>query len=248
MALPCSEARIGRVIAFPAASAFPGSPERLSRQLSVTAGDLVRSISSVLEDLVLCAIEKRTAEEFRAVREDVFPKYFEAMHALSSLASIVVPAHVLDRLSNEFFSETEAACREHARAAFGAELQEQLVFTVWTLRKTADLCRQITVVPLPEHLRDADKELSRGYARTAVWSRFHLDCLLQSMQLRRPVYPDVCELIIDGLRAAVNAYAWARRGLDLRSPENDADPACVEWDDEDRQLLGEATYDLVSEV
>jgi hypothetical protein len=68
------------------------------------------------------------------------------------------------------------------------------------------------------------------------------------MQLRQPVYPEVREIVIDGLRSAVNAYAWARRGLDLRSPENDADPAHVEWDDEERQLLDEATYDLVSEA
>jgi len=245
---PYREARIGQVIAFRASAAFPAASSGLTRQLSATAGDLVRSISSVLEDLVLCAIEKRTAAEFTAKRDEVFPKYFEAMHALSSLASIVVPVHVLERMSNEFFSETEADCRDHALASFGAEIRDQLVFTVWTLRKTSDLCRQITALPLPDDLKSADEELARGYSQTAVWSRFHLDCLLKAMELRRPIYPEVSELVIDGLRAAVNAYTWARRGLDLRSPEIEGDSIPVEWDSEDRALLDEATYDLTSDA
>lgn len=67
------------------------------------------------------------------------------------------------------------------------------------------------------------------------------------MQLHRPVYPQVLEVVMDGLRAAVNAYAWARRGLDLRAPKSEPEMTPIEWDDEEQDLLREATFDMVSE-
>jgi hypothetical protein len=50
--------------------------------------------------------------------------------------------------------------------------------------------------------------------------------------------------MIDGLRAAVNAYAWARRGLALRVREAEPDIAPVEWDSEDEDLLAESTMSI----
>jgi hypothetical protein len=244
LALNRCEVRVGQVIAFPASSSESSS----KKQLAGVVGELFQSISSILEDLVLRVLDKHTAAEFEAVRAEVFPKYFEAMHALSSLAVIAVPVHVLDRLSAEFFCEMEAACRDHALVAFGADVRDQLLFTVWTLRKTADLCRTIAAAPLASDIKDQDSSFAFEYARAAVWTRFHMDCLLKSMEMKRPIYPEVHDLVIDGLRAAVNAYAWARRGLDLRSPTSEAATALAEWDGEDQQLLNEATFDEVAEA
>ena len=245
MALERSEVHVGQVISFPAAS----TEHHLSRLLSAVAGQVVRTISSVLEDLVLSVLEKRTAAEFQAKRQEVFPKYFEAMHALSTLTGIVIPDdQILDRVSNEFFCEMEAVARDQAVEVFGSDVRDQLMFTIWTLRKTTDLSRQILAAPLSPEKQEANSEFSSSYAQTAIWTRFHLDCILKSIELRRPLHPEVHELVRDGLRAAVNAYTWARRGLDLRLPENDADPPAVEWDDEEQRLLDEATHDLVSEA
>jgi hypothetical protein len=238
------EVRVGQIIAFPASS----SENSAKRQLGGAAGEMVQSIASILEDLVLCVVDKHTAAEFNAVRSEVFPKYFEAMHALSSLATIAVPAHTLDRLSAEFFGEMEAACHDHALAAFGAEVRDQLLFTVWTLRKTADVGKMIAAAPITPEAREQDSSFAFECAKAAVWARFHLDCLLKSMELKRPIYPEVRELVIDGMRAAVNSYSWARRGLDLRSPASDFVVASSDWDTEDQQLLDEATFDELAEA
>jgi hypothetical protein len=82
--------------------AFPGTSERPERQMSVSAGELMRNIFSLLEDLVLCTIQKRTAVDFRAARDEAFPKYLEALGAFVSLAKIVVPQHVIERMNREF--------------------------------------------------------------------------------------------------------------------------------------------------
>jgi hypothetical protein len=238
------EVRIGQVLAFPATSAEDSS----KKQLAGGASELIQSIASILERLVLDVLDQRTAAGFIERRNVAFPKYFEAMHALSSLANITVPPQVMERLSSEFFCEMEADCRDHALAAFGADIRDQLMFTVWTLRKTTDLCRTIGSLPLHDDNKAQDSKIAQGYASMAVWARFHIDCLRKSMELKRPIYPEVSELVIDGLRAAVNSYAWARRGLELRSPATDPDPSPVEWDEEDQQLLDEATFDQLAEA
>ena len=55
------------------------------------------------------------------------------------------------------------------------------------------------------------------------------------------------DLVIDGLRNAVNAYAWARRAYDLRVPCPQTDNLIVQWDEEDQQLLDEASFDMIPE-
>ena len=47
--------------------------------------------------------------------------------------------------------------------------------------------------------------------------RFHLDCLLASMKHQRPIYPEILAVISDGLRSGVDAYAWIRQCVDLRT-------------------------------
>lgn len=208
---------------------------------------LVRSIASVVDDLIGRSIEKRTTVEFRAVRDEVFPKYFIAVRALSDLAKITVPKHDLEVLAAESFSEMEAVFREKGLTAFGAEMRDQAIFTAWTLRKISNICDTIKNAKLaPEH-KKTDKDFVRQFAFYLMWTCFHLECLLRSLETQKPIYPEVLDEVIDGLRAAVNAYALARRGLDLRVPQPEPEIPAVEWDEEDRKLLDEATHDVLTE-
>lgn len=229
--------------------AFPRSISKDSaQQMTLTAAKLMRSVSSVLDDLVLSVLDKRTLVEFKTTRNEVFPKYFEAVRALSGLARIVIPPHVIERLSNEFFCGVESDLRECGLSAFGAEIRDQAIFTVWTLRKISDLCQKIAEAALPVgDIKESDGELSKQFVFYAIWTRFHLDCLLKSMQFGQPVYPEVLEALQDGLRAAVNAYALARRGLDLRTPATEPSISPVDWDEEEQQLLDESTHDMMFE-
>jgi hypothetical protein len=52
---------------------------------------------------------------------------------------------------------------------------------------------------------------------------------------------------MDGLRAAVNTYAWARRALDLRVPMPEPFAEKIIWDEEDQQLLAEASMDMLAD-
>jgi hypothetical protein len=219
-----------------------------AKKLSASTQELFRSAATTLDGLVLQVIEKRTANEFRATLGEVFPKYFEAALGLSFLARATVPAHVLERLTRESFSEMEAEFRDGALGAFGAAVRDQAIFTVWTLRKISDICQKISDAPPVVAGRSSDDlEAFRSFAWHAMLTRFNLDCLLKSMLLRKPIYPEVFDTVIDGLRSAVNAYAWARRALDLRVPHVEPEVEPVQWDSEDQELLDEATRDFLIE-
>lgn len=221
--------------------------ERAAKQVSLTAAELMKSISSVLNDLISLMIERRTAEDFRSLRQNLFPKYFAAIQASSNLARIIIPRPTMERVTAESFCELEADFREHGLIAFGAEVRDQSLFTIWTLRKIWSICEQIADGSLRPELKDQDAEFRAQFGSDLVWARFHLDCLIFSMRTNKPIYPGVLEVLIEGLRAAVNAYTWARRGLDLRIAPQESERSLAEWDDEDQQLLREATYDLIQD-
>jgi hypothetical protein len=229
--------------------AFPGAAESSRRrQVSGSADDLMRNIFSLLEDLVLCTIEKRTATEFRQSRDAVFPKYMEAVGALGSLVRIVVPQHVIERLNREFFCELEADLREKGLTAFGPALRDQAVFTVFTLRKISDLITQLAgAVKTDVKPSQQVAEIMSQLLFHAVWTRFHVNCLVTSIDRQAIIYPEVLELVTDGLRAAVNAYGLTRRLLDALSPIRETPLVPIEWDEEEQNLLNEAKRDMLVE-
>jgi hypothetical protein len=233
---------VGEMLALPG---FVSEKPKNVNRLSFSAQELFRNVASMLDELVVCAIEKRTAAEFIATFDEVFPKYFDGALGLSLLARTAVPSHVLEVLGIEFFCEMEADFRDQGLTAFGATVRDQAIFATWTLRKIGDICKRIDQAHLASSLEKHDMDLFSQFVFHAMRTRFHLDCLSRSMRLRMPIYPDVLGKIMDGLRSAVNAYAWARRALDLRAPVAELEIAPVEWDDEDRQLLREATDDDV---
>lgn len=220
-----------------------------SDKLSISVQEIFTNVASALEGFVVRTIEKREAEEFRSTFESVFPKYLEGALGLSFLAQALVPSAVLETLSAESFSMMEAEFRDQALESFGATVRDQAVFTVWTLRRISDVCRKIAQAPpVGNNLKSQDAKLFSMFVQHSMRTRFHLDCLLKSMDLKKPIYPAVLETLIDGLRSAVDAYAWARRALELRVPHIEpAEAPELIWDDEDDQLVREASLDMLSD-
>ena len=197
----------------------------------------MRIVIRVIDGLVVRAIESRTAEDFRKTSTEVFPQYFAAMQALGQLIRIVVPAPALERLMSESLSELEADFRDLGPSAFGSDLSSRGTFTVWTLRKIMDLAQEFGS-QLPSTDSKADADLTMRFVTYAVWTRFHVDCLAKSMHGKKPIYPEVVPLITNGLRGAVDAYAWIRQAVELRAQQElEPNLAPIPWDQEDEALL-----------
>jgi hypothetical protein len=111
------------------------------------------------------------------------------------------------------------------------------MFTVWTLRKISELTTQIKTTPLVAARKAEDEECCCNFNGNAIRAQFCLDCLNIALDDKRAIYPEVLEELVDGLRAMVNAYTWARRGLDLRIPSEEVFPQISPTDDEDAALM-----------
>jgi hypothetical protein len=225
---------------------LPSEKEQASKIVD-GAGELVRTVVSVIDNLVTGCIEKRTAEDFRATRAEVFPQYFLAMRALGDLSKIVLPKQAIERLVAESFAEMEADFRELGPSTFGTDLTDRGMFTVWTLRKIHDLAQEIVASSSLKQNESKDNGMAMEFVTLAVWNRFHVDCLAKSMRAKKPIYPEVVEPIRDGLRAAVNAYACIRQWADLRNPKSELDLGPIEWTEDDESLLADSMRDLEKE-
>ncbi len=219
----------------------------LSGETSGRANELVRTVVSVVDDLVASSLEKRTAVNFTQVRMQIFPQCFAAMRALRDLTQIVLPRQTIVRQSAEWFSGLEGDFRKLGPSAFGMDLTERGIFTVWTLRKIYDLGQEIQASTAPMQDAGKDEEMAMDFATRAMWTRFHLDCLTKSMRDQTPIYPEVVVDIRDGLRQAVDTYACIRQWADLKSPRQEPDFDPIEWEADDELLLADSMRDLERE-
>jgi hypothetical protein len=225
---------------------LPSETESTPKQLSGAAEELQKSVVLIIDDLVRRALEARTAEDFTSIRDDVFRQYYAAMLALGQLLRIIVPSHSMERLAAESLSSLEGEFRDHGITTFGADLCERGLFTVWTLRKINDLAQEIVKSP-PTEVKASDAEKANKFATWALWSRFHVDCLVKSMRTHKPIYPEVVEPIRDGLRGAVDAYAWLRQSVDSMVALPEPEIAPIPWDSDDEYLLVDSTRDMEQE-
>lgn len=232
----------------PEVFAFPLSvSKRSTSRLSQAAADLMCSVAGVIDDLVGSGLAQRTPEGFIANRNSVFPKYFAALSALSNLSRIIAAPVAVRQITLDSYSEIEADLRNHGLAVFGQEVRDQALFTVWTLRRISEVCDKINEASLPSEAEPDDKQTFEQFRFDLMWTHFHLQCLVMAMQRNRPVPEAVIEILMDGLRAAVNAYAAARTALDLRKAPLDVVDSSAAWDDEDQALLSEADFDCVTD-
>jgi hypothetical protein len=227
------------------ALAFLASRSKKSaRQVSAPAHEVFKGIVDATEQMLLTVIETRSETEFRQVFESAWPKYTAVALALSGFAHAMVPADVINRLTRESICELEADVREKALAAFGSSIRDQILFTVWTLRKINDVLAQVSSVKPDPSKRKQDEEYIGKFVMFAFRAQLSLDCLQMALRLNRPIYPEVMDGLKDGLRSMVNAYAFARQGLALRIPSDDANMEQLVSDEEDDELVRSSMEDM----
>jgi len=227
------------------ALAFLASRSKKSaRQVSAPAHEVFKGMVEATEQMLLKVIESRTEAEFRKVFDDSWPKYAAIAISLSSFSRVMVPADVIDRLTRESICELEADVREKAVAAFGASIRDQILFTIWTLRKINDVLTQIATVRADEQKGQQDREYCSKFILYGYRAQFSLDCLHMALRLNRPIYPEVMDGLKDGLRSMVNAYSWARLGLALRQPSDDTHEPRMISDEEDLELVQSSMQDM----
>jgi hypothetical protein len=214
------------------------SQRRSASQLSADAQEIIKGISSFVDGLLLRSVAAQNQHEFAAIRNRVFGDYAKSVTCLANLVRMVVPDPVIERVLAESFCELESDFREHGLAHFGPAARDQAMFTVWTLRRTSGLISKIAASgPAPSSFKHEDQKTAEEFSFHTAWAQFHMDCMLISMRRDQSIKLEVLPEIIDGLRAAVDAYGYARHGLNLRSAQQEPLITPSEWDEEDEDLL-----------
>ncbi len=227
---------------------FPSKRKVGAGELAPSVEGALKDIFTLLDEMLLRCIGAQTKEEFVNTRQEVFRGYARGVTSLASLVHLVVPPKVVERVSDESFCELESEFREQGLTRFGEQVRDQAMFTVWTLRRTSRLIGKISVAgDSPAEKRSTDEAFASNFIFYTTWTQFHLDCLLAAIRFDKSVQMAVLPEIIDGLRAAVNAYGFARQGLDLRSPGIEPNITPQVWDEEDQELLNSSMREMERE-
>lgn len=211
-----------------------------SRTLAPAVSEVFKGCADEVRKILCNVIETRTAAEYQREFGIAFKRYIELTFAMAYIAKAVIPSDERERLTRESICEMEADFRDKAQDAFGTVVRDQLVFTVWTLRKIDEVASQIAAASLDQSRRKQDDENRARYHFSLLWAQFSLDCLGMALETERSIYPEVLEELVDGLRSMVNAYAHVREGLEMRVPSVEPNLAIPVMDEEDHLLLDTA--------
>jgi hypothetical protein len=215
-------------------------PNPSTNRLSGFTNSIIANVVEVSDRLILGVIEARTAEAFKTQRQAVFGDYVRTLRALAHLARVSGPGAELDIATLDALTELGSQLEKNSIERFGPAVTKQAVFTTWTLAKTVRTVAKMGAKPVASVDKQRDQELLTAFSECLWHTVFHLDCLAVAIRRDRPIYPDVLPEVVEGLRAAVNAYALARQGLELRREgllpfEMRVEP--IEWDEEEQILL-----------
>jgi hypothetical protein len=215
-------------------------PTRQSaQQISAKADHAIRGVVSLMEDILATVVDSHKGDAF----DEGFPAYSQMLLACSAIMRQTITPTVMQRVVWQSLLEEEGEFRQKGIPVFGEAVTEHAIFTVWSMRKIGDLIEQIFQAPELKSQSLEDKEFCKRYTYHAIRARFSLDCLHFAIRHNRSLSPDLVEHIRDGMRSAVDSYAWARQGLDLRRPAQESLDVKVDWDEEDQELLDAAMSD-----
>jgi hypothetical protein len=199
---------------------------------------LIRELLSMLDKQLLAVLGSRSVDEFVKQRQEVWPKYVRALRALSDTTGNLIPESEFEVLSGEATVVLAADLEKRRGVRFGNALTDQAIFTLWTLGKIRSLGRKIEAAGKPPaENQGADLVLIREYRMASLWAQFHLDIVFAALKFEKTIPKDVQEVVHDGLRTTVNAYAIMREALSLRVVAEEVPPANLPWDKEDEELL-----------
>lgn len=239
----CAPFEVGTLGAFFEPSLFDPTPEE-EANFTRPQERLLKGLVDVLDKQLIAVAGARSNDEFQTARKDVWPKYLRALRALHDTATNVIGEEQLGRMSDSGFPTLTADLQKQA-SRFGDTLTEQALFTLWTMGKIRSLAKRIDSLAVPAEKVEADRALCQEYGVNSLWSQFHLDILIAAMKFGIPVAEDIRESVMNGLRAAVNAYTIMKEALAIRQPRiEETAAAALPWDDEDERLLASSMRDI----
>jgi hypothetical protein len=194
---------------------------------------------NALCDLIKSLTSSKSADEFVARRDRLFPQYMDLMLGLGRILNALIDRAELNRRVKAQLEAAEKFFSEASERLCPAHLKDQALFSLWELGKVVDLGDFINSrPPLPEAKREEDMRLAAKCTTELLLGRLHLDCLGYAISTKTVLPTELHEILSDGMRHFVNGHIAIRFGAQLRQeavPE--AEVTLLPLDDEDRVYL-----------
>jgi len=184
---------------------------KLTSREKVVAG-LRKQLETTIFRLLVTA---QSREQFRAIREELFPKFLELSSAISTLVPLPKgdPAAIADKIFADIATRF-AADESLLPRIDGARDEAQ--FCLETLHRAHFLAEDVR-----DGLRDGTlpQESQKDYGDAISqewWSILHLRCI--AFAIRHKISPtvEVLACLLEGFRHSVMSYAHAREALEPR--------------------------------
>ncbi len=223
---------------------FVGQSSSVQTILIQSDEELIRKLVSMLDNQLLGVLETRSILEFTKARAEIWPKYIRARRALSDTMSNLASESKMEAIAKTSSATLAADLQKQRGVRFVDVLVDQAVFTLWTFGKMGALAKIVNAAGEPLD-KDVDQRLNSEYQLCLLWAQFHLDSVVAVMKFKKTVPDDIQQVICDGLRSSVNAFAILKEALSLRtSPVDVQPPATLPWDEEDERLLASSMRDI----
>jgi len=236
----------------PVAPPVPTLTEDVVRSLKISDLDqvpvILQAVGEQLESLASRLVGTGTVQEFQGLRKEVLSRYVQLSIAATNLVNALVPRARMEALTVEAFAEIERLLQRDGLTTIGVEAVNEALFCLFTLRRTYGVVGRIPVDVPPQEDLSEDLAIAQEFHHWIIVSQLHFDCLRVAFKARIQLTAPVTAEILDGCRAAVMAYACARRALDLQDPERQVDLSKVVWDEEDQALANESTNERDSAI
>jgi hypothetical protein len=218
-----------------------------ARMLEPTRARIVRLIFSEKKRIVNIVAGSKGRDEYLELRAKFFPVYLNLASMLSNSFSTAEPV-LRDIAVREAFQQVTAQLEVEGKGKLAEGDLEEAKFCVDTLRRSFRLLGVIhkhgEVAPdAPE----VDRSLALKFNATAVYSEFHLNCLLFGLQHCETMDAGILGAMLEGMRSSVMAYSYVRQGVALRQAPQQQASLRMSLDDEDRELLAESFAELSSD-
>jgi len=208
-----------------------------SKSLQKDFADIAEAIGAQIDKTSLQLLGCGTVDEFISLRHEVFPLVLNLTKAYSNLTLAALPPTLIGRIVSESLIGTEDEFTSQGKAYLSDDDYREALFSISTLKSTQKLIPRLIAIKPSDDVEDA--KLADRYFSNTVYARMHLDCLRMAMEREMSLNQDILRELLDGMRASLMAYSYARAGLELRGLPNYSDGDAQEeiiWDEEDQSL------------
>ncbi len=206
-----------------------------SHSLNKEFADIALGMATQVDKIALRLLHCTTIEEFQELRKEQFPIFVNLSKAFSNLVLASIPPSAVGRIAQESLVNTEQEFVSQGPFYLSDDDYKEVLFSISTLKSAQKLIPQIISAKPSNEIED--QKLSVDYFIATIYSKMHLHCLQIAMAESMSLNRGILEVLLEGMRASVMAYAYARAGIEFRGlPKYEDDQEEVIWDEEDQAL------------